>query len=769
MANKLNENSVYIAGSSPKSEIVKTSFTSRLSSLWGWQGVGQSKAENEFEKSSGIRFVKVDVANDAYRVKHAALGSIFKSEPLATNLNKYFNSYLNETTLVYSDIAERQQRLNELRFAVLNDPFLGRVCQLVSDEATQLDDQNRLLSIESPSIQFVNRCYELFSQWGLTQQRISAACYDLEQYGEALWTHRVTEKGVERIIPLKVSSLKERLEFSAAHMAEVIAQMTGENEMMKNRKSKIDKLVNLLTTRSGKDTLNDYDENFADMFDTKLLGFEFADGVVVPPWLVTHFRYKADNSEFFPYGTPPLLMALAPFKQLYSTMALQGLARSASFPVQLYTVKGTEGVGVATAFEQVNAVREEYDNIGVSPMSNSLEVYTINTKIWVPEGLLDLKVIKSEVDMDFIGDIELYEDRVAIASGVPKSYLDQEFGGFGNSGIALTEQYKPFARHVYSIQSAFLEGLGQLIRLHFAITGEFDYNIPFVLSMRFPAEDAGQEKREARSASLELSSSIIEMLQDVLGLEDGEGLPEDVVADILSKYSFLDPTDIQKWMRLSSISKMTRDAEESDEDDDDGYDFGGGGGGSSFGGDFGAGGGIGEVPAPAGPDEGDLDLQDTGEVGEVEALPESMSTEERRYYLQTKKLLNEKLKKEQKKLKEATRRKRLREISERYNESKNDIYFSFLRENHMTEWVKPGSSHEIMVPPINKGHVLYETFAVLKDKSPSTSRTLREDDTLSLKDHLNNVKPLNESLDVMLSTPLKDITQEIEESLNEDS
>jgi len=71
--------------------------------------------------------------------------------------------------------------------------------------------------------------------------------------------------------------------------------------------------------------------------------------------------------------------------------------------------------------------------------------------------------------------------------------------------------------------------LGELIRLHFAITGEFSYDTPFVLSMRFPAEDMGAEKREARSASMDLCNSIIEMLQGVLGLEEGEPLPEDVV------------------------------------------------------------------------------------------------------------------------------------------------------------------------------------------------------------------------------------------------
>jgi hypothetical protein len=718
---------IFSSKDNPKSQIINNSFNQRLSSLFGFRGVSRKNAQNDFERSTGIRFVKVDVANDAFRVKQAALGSIFKNTPLTTTLNKYFNAYINETTLVYSDIRERLQRLNELRFAVLNDPFLGRVCELVAGEATQLDQQNRLLTVDSPSVAFTNKCYELFAQWGITQQRIYSVCYNLQQYGEALWAHRVTERGVERIIPLRVPALKERLEFSAAHMAEVLSQMNGEFEMQKNRGAKIDKLITMLTSQEGGEKINDLNSNFSDVFDTKLLGFEFDDGIIVPPWLITHFRYNADESEFFPYGYPPLLKALAPFKQYFSTMALQGLARASSFPVQLYKVKGTEGANVYQAFDVVNNVREEYDNIGVTPQSNSLEVYTINTKVWIPDGLMDMQIIESKIDYDFTGDLELYQDRVAIACGVPKAYLDQEFGGFGNSGISLIEQYKPFARHVYTIQSSFLEGLGQLIRLHFAITGEFDYNTPFVLSMRFPADEMGEEKREARNSSIELANSIVELLQGVLGMEEGEPLPPDVVSDILAKYTFLDPTELQRWLRLSSIqkaaAKAASDSEGGDEDSGDGGDGGDmdlGGGDDSGGGGDNSGGG----------DEGG------------EPMPES-----EKYYQQVKNRLKEKSIKE--------REIHLKEISSRYKKSKNDIYLQFLKENNFQEWRDNVHGHSLIIPPIDQSSKYFETMKILQDKETVKSGRLQE--TYSASDMLKQTREQNLSLNEMLSQPLKEI------------
>lgn len=692
---------VFSSNEKPKSALLNKSFNYRLATMFGWRPVSQQKATTKLEKDTGIQFVKVDVGNEAYSTKQAALGNVFKNAPLSSSLDHLFNNYLNETTVVYSDIQERQERLSELRFAVTNSAYLSRSCRLVADEATQLDDQNRLISVESPSVAFSNRCYELFAQWGLTQQRISSTCFEIEQYGEAVWANKVTDKGVERIIPLKTPDLVERLEFSPVHMAEVEEQLSNGQDLNKSRKSKIDKLLAMFKQ---KDALNGMNDDFADMYDTKLLGFEFHDGIIAPPWDVTHFRYNADSSEFFPYGTPPLLFCLAPFKRSYSLWTLQGLARAASFPVQLYTVKGTEGVGVETAFNTVNDVREEYENIGVSPSSNSLEVYTVNTKIWAPEGLLDLKILESKVDYDFTDDLQLADDQVAFAAGVPRGYLDPSKEAWGTSGLALTEQFKPFARHIYTIQSTFLEGLGNLIRLHFAITGEFDYNTPFILSMRFPAEEMSDDRRNAKQASIDLSTSIIELLQSVLGLEEGEPLPEDVVSDILGKYTFLDPTDLQRWIRLSAIAKMssqTTDDEDAGAEDAD-SDFGGGD--DDFGGgDDGGGFDLGGDDDFGGDDIGDEGGDDSGEMEE--------SYRRDAYYLKTKKRLRER-----RKIREA---KRLLEIRHRYIEAREDIYFQFLKENHLTEWKRIdgiGQCHDMVIQPINENNKLFEAIKLINEE-----------------------------------------------------
>lgn len=681
---------IYRSGQAPKSSILKSSYVSRLSSLFGFRAKRDEKSEDPLVSKYGMEFVRVDLSNDSYRFKNAALGSVFKSEHLSETVEKYFDAYMEETTLSYNDIQDRQQRLNELSFFYYNDDFGYRVVELCAAEATQLDVQNRILTIDSPNAAFSSKCYELFARWGINQQRLQQVCHDLELYGESFWLHKIGLSGIESIKPIKVNSVIERLEFNPIRMAEYLSQKNGYLAANKNRKEKIEKLIDTILEKK----TMDLDENVADSYDAKLLGYELYDGNILPPWEMTHFRYNAENSEFYPYGRPPLLGCLSPFKLTFSAMMLQGLARQMSFPVTLYKVKGTEGMGPDVAFEHVNTVREEYDNIGVTAASAGSEVYTVNTKIWAPNDLIDIDVKESKCDIDFVGDIELYQDRVAIAAGVPKAYLDQEFGGFGNSGISLTEQYKPFARHVYTIQSACLDGIGELIRLHFAITGEFDYNTPFVLSMRFPAEEMGQEKREARQATLEMTQSIFELLQQALGLEEGEALPEDVVIDILSKYSFLDPTDVQKWMRLSSFLKPVGGDEGGDnEGGEDDFDFGGDdSGGDDLGGD------------------------------EVAMESAKLKADEIKKHLRERNARLSELK-----------QKRLKEVSKRYKEVKNDVMLKFFESNNINEWKGNdwipnedsggGSvSHHRLISKIYESNPLYDSIKVLQGVEPKSQK-----------------------------------------------
>lgn len=695
MANNFRENvTTYMSGNTPQSQTSRANLFGRLTSLFGWRASSATQNQStKLGKKTGLQFVRVDPNNKSMRELDAKLGSIFQNVPLSDRLEKLFEAWLRDSTNGYDDLRDRQKRIGELMFMYYNDSFISRVVQLVADEATQLDVQDRILSVESPDPRMAERIYQLFDMWGVSQQRIHGACFDLELLGEAFWANKVTANGVEKIIPLQVGQILERLEFNPTKVAEEIRARQGSVMTMINRDAKLQMLLQSFEQMH-------LSEDFAEMFETKLFGYVIDNETVVPPWTISHFRLNSDHSEFYPYGRPHLLAALAPFKQAASTMTLQSLARIMSFPVTLYKVKTAPGMDTSQVWDHVNSVREQYDNIGVNPVAGQSEVYSVNTKIWVPDGLLEIDVKESKTEVDFIGDLEMYIDRIATAAGVPKSYLVPDWGTqFGTSAVSLIEQFKPFARHVYTIQASFLEGLADLIRLHFVITGEFDYTTPFTLSMRFPAEEMGSEKMEARKGSMELATDVIELIKTAMGADEDEPLPADVVKDIMAKYTFLDPTDVLKWTKQVGDQVLVQKSKQKNDADEEGD-----GGGSSGGG---GGEGMDDLESMLGTEGGE----------EIGGADEGAGTAEESFRRQ----------KALKRIHEA----RMQELKMRYREIKDDLYFDVLKRNQLTEFTR--NKRHVMMPRMSDNSkfifgVLDKYYKDIKaGRNPSArGRTLHE-------------------------------------------
>jgi hypothetical protein len=122
-----------------------------------------------------------------------------------------------------------------------------------------------------------------------------------------------------------------------------------------------------------------------------------------------------------------------------------------------------------------------------------------------------------------------------------------------------------------------LDGLSNLFRLHFAITGEYDYREPFILSMKFPNEETSDARQAAKQNSLNLSTQVLQTISGIIGAIN-DPLPPEVIQDILTKFSFLDPNDIKKWI------KPNPNAKEHTEEEPQGEEFGADAGGAPMGG-----------------------------------------------------------------------------------------------------------------------------------------------------------------------------------------
>ena len=636
------------------SQIKKSSFSNFMTRLFGFRRKAGSSKE--------IEFVQVDAGSDD-RIGQAFLNTSISNYPgMSEHLEKYYQSWLTDTTDKSTELMQRKERVDQLSYAVLNDPIIGRVVQLYADEATQFDEQNTVINIETPDPLMTRDMYKLLSDWGITQTRIRSTIENLTTYGDAFWANKISERGVERIIPLKQLQVSDRLEFNPTKVAEIKKKRSGEYYNFASNNYLIQKMLDSMDDSSG----------LADVFDTRLFGFVLDSDTIVPPWTISHFRIGNELGEFSPFGTSPILGALSSFKQTQSTIALQSLARVMSFPVTLYKVKTSKETDEGRQFATVNAVREAYDNIGVTPKLGSSEVYTVNTKLWVPDGLLDVEVKNSEVETSDIGDIELYQRRTAIATGLPAEFWSENgWYSFGTASKSLAQQYKPFGRKVFSIQNAFLETLADLFRVHFAITGQYDFRTPFTLSMKFPAQEVEDDVNTSRKNSIELAETVIDLIRSACGLSDEEGLPSDIVRDIIDKYTFLDPVDITKWTRgakmtfavpksSASISSSSGDSlSMSDESD------------------------LGSSSDNEAAFDDAMGSLDSGDIFEEPATPVEESVEDRGSRL------------------------RETQIREAYNTNKEDIYFkalkeaavdSFTRNNeHIRFFSKPSTENSLML------------------------------------------------------------------------
>lgn len=642
-----------------ESKIKKASFNNFMTKLFGFRRKKNS--------ANTIEFTKVDLGSEE-RVGQAFLNQVLNTgSPLSENLEKLFNLWLNDNTDKLSEIQKRRDRIDQLCYAVLNDPYIGRTVQLYADEACQLDVQDTIINIETPDPRMTRDMYKLLSQWGVTQTRIRSTIENLAIYGDAFWANKISDKGVERIIPLQQLQITDRIEFNPVQALESKKRHEGSFNAFASSNYLIQQMLDEMENTG----------DFADIFDTKLFGFSIVDSLVVPPWAITHFRVGSDLGQFWPFGTSPIIGTLAPFKQISSTIALQSLARIMSFPITLYKVKTSDTMDEGRQFEVVNRVREAYDNVGVSPAAGNSEVYTVNTKIWVPEGLLDVDVKESKVDIGFTDDIEIYQDRVAVASGLPKSFYSEEWYGFGNSGKSLVQQYKPFGRKVFSLQTAFLESLADLFRIHFAITGQYDFRVPFTLSMKFPAEEVDSERTNARKDSIDVANTVIDLVRSAIGLSDEESLPPDIIRDIIGKYTFLDPVDIMKWTRDATYTSFNpSDKEDEDKEggkEDSGFNFGGS-----------------EPPSDfdnIGGEDNTIDIP-TESTDTVTAPAEDETLGEMLQFIKTSEE-NYRLTEEQKKL------------TEKYMEKKEEIYFNFLENSNVSSFTR--NKHHVEVFKYEEG------------------------------------------------------------------
>jgi hypothetical protein len=458
-------------------------------------------------------------------------GGQIKKAHLSTQAQKFWDWYNSQNNDTAQTLQNRFERYEDMDYMVYNDTSVSFSAELYADESAQIDDDFNLINVKASKSAVEKEIYKLLDFWGIDQGYIRDCAYNLVVYGDSVDVLDVDDKeGITAVTPIDVRDLTDRLEFK---LSEVKKKMSSIKKWNSPRNTSVNGFIN--------DMEKDSSLNLKESFQSYLLGFVLSEDQYAHPWQVNHYRLYSRRSEFWPFGRPMFINLIGPFRQLKTSLNLMALARSMSFPKEVYEVKISEGMTAIEQWDAVNEARQEYENLGILNKKN--DEFSIGDQIWLPEGLVRRSQESLDVRPENINDIELLRDNLIMGTRIPKGYLIVDRGGWGNSSQSLLQQSKPFARAVYTVQSSIIKNISHLIRLHFLITGKFEKEFTeFQISLNYPVVEEASDRLRMKQDSLRLAQDVISNIKDALGLRDE--VPGDVVKKIFTKFSFLSPEEI---------------------------------------------------------------------------------------------------------------------------------------------------------------------------------------------------------------------------------
>jgi hypothetical protein len=474
-----------------------------------------------------------------------------KAVKLPTNVYKLWQWWLSETADSTQTLKDRMERYKDLSYMYYNNTVISMAIELYADETVQADAQAVVLQIFARKAKVKKYIEEFFEKIGITQNVLRNTAFDLALFGDAVWIN-ITDStnGITEIIPQDVMSLTERFEFNAVEYEKQIGDQR--KRLYKNLYNRDQRLQNLaaIYNQNAKDDMSIH-------FRKHLFGYQFGEKIYLAPWNVTHFRRFSTQSEFYPYGRPLLINSIAPFRQLQASKNLMAMARVAKFPKEHYQVKTDDGMTAVEKWSATNEAREEYHNLGTEQTGK--EDFGIGGQVWTPDDLIKFDLLENRMNIEDINDVEMLRDDMILGTRVPKGYLIVERASFGTSGQALLQQFKPFGRAVYTVQSCILQELIQLVKLQFAMTGDHPIDEPFEITMNFPVIEESSDRLRVKSDTIRLANDVITNITSALGLQRGEALPPEVVKDVFSKISFLDVEDVERWINQAKPQEPTQE------------------------------------------------------------------------------------------------------------------------------------------------------------------------------------------------------------------
>lgn len=476
-----------------------------------------------------------------------------------------WNLWKSQVSQVYQ-FEDRLKQYQEMDNSYNNIALIARATDLLSDEITQVDTNDNLLMIQSPNNKLQVFLEKFIEKIGLVDY-LPASAFNLVKYGDHYWTPVFSKTGIEELLMIDPYDVTDRIEFTP-HEVERNLSNRGVSNIFKSMTtdSKLQGLISSILE----------EKDYSSFFRSYLFGFQVG-SYILPPWRCIHLRNFQTSSFFAPFGTPAFIQSLASAKIYEMALGLQMISRQMKFPVDLYKLSFPNTMASTDKMEQAFEFLRQWENSGLG--NTKSENPGIGERKITIKDLFEYEQIVPNIDLGRIDDIELLRDDIIISTGIPRNFIDPNNGSFGNSGISLTEQFKPFARRVYKYQSIILKAIKDLMYIHVIQSKQFELkDIEFMISMPYPESQANNEIIDSQKNQFELANSILDGLKERLGGEIA--IPTDVIKDVYKKLLPYTSKETDSWIDrfVQEREKLEKSNEQSseagrEEGSDSGKDF----------------------------------------------------------------------------------------------------------------------------------------------------------------------------------------------------
>lgn len=512
-----------------------------LNQLQSWFGVGFKSNSKEPDKQI------FPVAKGRPHSDKGEGGTELKKIPFDDNVQELFKYFLNNNRVILENYENRTKLFQDMDKMFMNSPIVNKAITLTVDECIQADSNDQVVFIEAKR-QLKKDIQEFFDKIDL-KDLIRPTFLDIVQYGNAGWVLGFDDEGISEAIPVDVYDIKDRMEFTPFEVERELKKSSSNFR----KYSGYDRVKELIDSILEKNNNTSY-------FKKYLFGFEIGD-TIIPPWKFLHFRNMTNKSPFKPFGIPAFIHSMSPYMQYDASMSLQQTARGLRFPKGIFKINIPSAVDPVTKMNKAIEFMNLLTNSGFG--TSKKELQGLGDIIVTIQDLYEYTQEENNIDLGKIDDIQMLKDDIILSTFLPRKWLDPNDSGFGDSGVSLIEQFKPFARFVYGFQSIFLQCLTQLVKLHFIYSGKYKpEEIDFTLSMKYPESQTNSDIISSQNSLMDLANSVIDNIQDkILG---GGDLPTDIKRSIYTHFLPWDSTTVENWIdkSIKEKEKAEKEAEE---------------------------------------------------------------------------------------------------------------------------------------------------------------------------------------------------------------